>query len=311
MEENKDNLLEKETAEIKNLEIKTRNWFDRNYKLLMFIPIIIVIICLIYLASFYVAHNDIMYKDVSLSGGTTITLHGDMNFDEIESQLRTKYEDLSFRKLSDFRTGEIIAFIIESSSQPDELKKSIEEILGYELTSDNSSIEFTGPALSNNFYKQLIIALIVSFLLMSIVIFVLFRSFIPSMAVIFSAFSDIVMPLAIVDLFGLRISSAGIAAFLMLIGYSVDTDILLTTRALKTKGGTLNSRIHRAFKTGIFMTITAIIAVVPAFFIVTGLPDSFRQIFLILALGLFADILNTWLTNVGVIKWYCTRRKIE
>ncbi|MEK6848597.1 MAG: protein translocase subunit SecF, partial [Nanoarchaeota archaeon] len=87
--------------------------------------------------------------------------------------------------------------------------------------------------------------------------------------------------------------------------------ILLTTRALKNREGTLNSRIFRAFKTGILMTLTALLAVLPAFLFITGLPDSFRQIFLILALGLFADIINTWLTNVGIIKWYCDSKRIK
>ena len=119
------------------------------------------------------------------------------------------------------------------------------------------------------------------------------------------------MPLALIDYLGIKLSAAGIAAFLMLVGYSVDTDILLTTRALKNHEGTLNSRIYRAFKTGILMTTTAIFAVIPAFFIITGLPDSFRQIFLILALGLFADIINTWMTNAGIIKWYTVKKGIQ
>ena len=97
----------------------------------------------------------------------------------------------------------------------------------------------------------------------------------------------------------------------MLIGYSVDTDVLLTSRALRTKTGTLNQRIYRAFRTGSFMTITALIAVIPAFFLVTNLPDSFRQIFFILMLGLFADLVNTWLTNASIIKWYCDRKGIQ
>ena len=59
------------------------------------------------------------------------------------------------------------------------------------------------------------------------------------------------------------------------------------------------------------MTFTALAAILPAFFIVTGLPDSFRQIFLILAIGLFVDLINTWLTNAGIIKWYCTRKGIQ
>ena len=228
----------------------------------------------------------------------------------MEESLKQKYSDINFRKLTDLRTGESLALIIESSSEPAPLKADIENILGYKLTTDNSSTEFSGPSLGNNFYRQLITALIISFISMSIVIFVMFRTFIPSIAVIFAAFSDIVIPLAIIDYFGIRLSAAGIAAFLMLIGYSVDTDILLTTRAIKNREGLLNARIYRAFKTGIFMTITALLAVLPAFFLVTGLPDSFKQIFLILALGLSADIFNTWLTNAGIIKWYCARHNI-
>lgn len=288
-----------------------KSWYDKRYKLLLVIPIIIMILSLSYLTIFYSKNKDFMLKDVSLSGGTAITITTDAPQEKLEPQLKQKFSDISFRKLTDLSTGKQLALIIESSSKPEELQQSIEQILGYKLTEENSSIEFTGPSLSQGFYKQLIIALIISFILMSIVIFILFRTFIPSIAVIFAAFSDIVMPLALLDYLGIKISAAGIAAFLMLIGYSVDTDILLTTRALKKREGLLNERIYGAFKTGIFMTITALIAVLPAFLIVTGLPDSFRQIFLILALGLSADIINTWLTNAGIIKWYCDKKGIK
>ena len=59
------------------------------------------------------------------------------------------------------------------------------------------------------------------------------------------------------------------------------------------------------------MTITGLLAVLPAFFIVTTLPDSFRQIFFILSIGLFTDIINTWLTNASIIKWYAESRGIK
>jgi len=287
-------------------------WFDRNYKPLMLIPLVILITPLVYLGFFYSKNQDFLNKDVSLSGGTTITLNGEIDSVALEKALLEKYPgDIVFRKLADIRTGEVLAIVLETSAKPEQIKPEVESILGYSLTSDNSSIEFTGSALSNNFYRQLVWALVLSFILMSIVIFVLFRSFIPSIAVIFAAFSDIVMPLALLDYLGIKISAAGIAAFLMLIGYSVDTDILLTSRVLKKPEGTVNERIYGAFKTGITMSLTSLFAVLPAFFLVTGLPDSFRQIFLILALGLIADIMNTWLMNVGIIKWYAEKKNIQ
>jgi len=291
--------------------INTKSWYDKHYKTLLVFPLLLTILSLIYIGYFYSQHNDFLNKDVSLSGGTTITVQGDLDAKTIKDGLQDQFSDVSVRKLTDFRTGKTLASIIESSAEPTELKAAVEKVLGYALTDSNSSVEFSGPTLGDNFYKQLIIALIISFVLMSIVIFILFRSFVPSIAVIFAAFADIVMPLALLDFLGMKISVAGIAAFLMLIGYSVDTDILLTNRALRKGEGTLNSRIHGAFKTGILMNITALGSVLPAFVFVTGLPDSFRQIFLILALGLCADIINTWLTNAGIIKWYCDKKGIN
>ncbi len=286
------------------------NWFDKNYKLMLLLPVILLIISLGYVGFFYSQNHSLFLRDVSLSGGTTITLNGNFDSSKIETDLKSAFNDVSFRKLTDVSTGEQLALIIESSATPEQMTEVITSA-GFTLTTENSSVEFTGASLSENFYKQLMIALIISFICMSIVIFIMFRTFIPSIAVIFAAFADIVMPLALIDYLGIKISAAGIAAFLMLIGYSVDTDILLTSRALKKGEGRLNLRIFQSFKTGILMTLTALIAVLPALFIVTGLPDSFKQIFFILALGLVADIINTWLTNVGIIKWYCMKKGIN
>ncbi|MFA4952623.1 MAG: hypothetical protein WC584_00180 [Candidatus Pacearchaeota archaeon] len=303
---------EQQTAEsLKKEKFNFGKFHDKYYKLFLLVPIIILIISLVYLFSFYSRTGDFIIRDVSLSGGTTITLKGDIDSTNLELGLEEEFPGISFNKLTDLTTRKPIALVIQSSSSIEELKPEIEKILGYSLNDENSSIEFTGSSLSKDFYRQLIFALVISFILMSLVIFILFRTFIPSIAVIFSVFADIVMPLALIDYFGMKISAAGIAAFLMLVGYSVDTDILLTTRVLKNSEGSLNFRIFRSFKTGILMTLTALAAVLPAFLLITALPNSFRQIFLILALGLLADILNTWVTNVSIIKWYCEKKGIQ
>ncbi|MBS3071734.1 protein translocase subunit SecF [Candidatus Pacearchaeota archaeon] len=294
----------------KHQQTHKKHWYDRYYKLILLPPILLLVVCLVYLGIFYANHNDLIYKDASLSGGTTITISEKIDSNLIE-QIKQKMPDSYVREINDLASGEHIAVIIDTSLPPEEAQPIIEEIIGFKLTSLNSSIEFTGPSLSNNFYKQLIIAIIISFVLMSFVIFFLFRTFIPSIAVIFAAFADIVFALTFVNIFEIKLSAAGIAAFLMLIGYSVDTDILLTTRVLKKSEGSVNERIFGAFKTGIFMTITGLLAVLPAFFVITGLPDSFRQIFLILAVGLSADIVNTWLTNASIIKWYADAKGIK
>ena len=289
-------------------ERESKKWYDKHYKLLFLLPVILLVFSLFYISFFYIQNKDLMHKDVTLTGGTTITVYAENSPEEIEKFLSVEGVDASVRSLADLRTGKQIAFSVESAIEADRLRHVIEKNLGYNLTEENSSIEFTGSALSESFYNELMMALIIAFFLMAIVVFIIFRTTIPSLAVIFAAFSDIVITLAIIDFFGIRLSTAGIAAFLMLIGYSVDTDIMLTTRLLKRKESFLLERMKEALRTGLTMTITSIAAVFSAYLIIVS--PVLKQLFLILTIGLCIDLITTWLGNASLLKWYCDKKHI-
>jgi preprotein translocase subunit SecF len=286
-----------------------REFHDKYYKKLLIIPLIILIFSLIYIGVFYSKNNDFIYKDISLTGGTSVTIYEKINPLKIEGDLSDKLDDINAREMYDIITREQKAVIIETKTNGEDTKEILEEYLGYELTEKNSSFEFTGSSLSESFYKQLLIAIVFAFVFMAIVVFLIFRTGIPSLAVIISAFADIIMTLAVVNLFGIKMSSAGIVAFLMLIGYSVDTDILLTNRILKRHDESLNKRLFGAFKTGMTMTLTSLLAIVFALFVVKSFSLILAQIFTILTIGLIFDIFNTWITNASIIKWYARRKK--
>lgn len=286
-----------------------KNWHDRNYKLLLIIPLIFILISLIYMVGFYSKNNDFIHKDVSLTGGTSVTIYEKTNILDLKQKLSEKLEEINIREISDLITKEQKAVIIETKTNVEETKKILEEYLGYELTEENSSFEFTEATLSQNFYKQLLIAILFAFIFMAITVAIIFKTFVPAAAVILSAFADILMTLVLVNILGIKISSAGIIAFLMLIGYSVDTDILLTNRVLMQQENSLNQRIFGAFKTGITMTLTSLLAVAFALIIVSSFSVVLSQIFIILVIGLGFDIFNTWITNASIIKWYVEKKK--
>jgi preprotein translocase subunit SecF len=290
--------------EEQNKETHKGNWHDRHYKNLLLIPIVLLLFSAVYMGVFYSKNHDIFHKDISLTGGTSITIYGDFNEEQILIDLQDKLPNLNIREISDLTTRKQVALILQTTSDGDQARSVLEDYLGYELTADNSSFEFTGASLSASFYRQLLIAMIVAFIFMAIVVFIIFKKIVPAFAVIISAFADILMTLVVVNLFGMEISSAGIIAFLMLIGYSVDTDILLTTRALKRHEGSLNKRIWDSFKTGITMTLTSIVAVFVAYLFTSSFSSVLSEIFIVLIIGLLFDILNTWVTNVSIIKWY-------
>lgn len=282
---------------------------DKNYKLLLIIPAIFMLLGIIYLGIFYSQNQDFIYKDISLTGGTSVTIQDEIDTGELVSQLSDELGEINTKKVYDLTTREQTATIIETTANKEKTEEILEDYLDYDLTDENSSFEFTTSALSESFYKQILIAILFAFLFMSIVVFILFRTLVPSGAVIISAFADILMTLVVVNLLGIKMSTAGIIAFLMLIGYSVDTDIMLTSKVLKRKEGELNERLSTAFKTGITMALTSIVAIGTALIIVSSFSQVLTQIFTVLIIGLGFDIFNTWITNASIIKWYALKKE--
>tara|TARA_Y100000310_G_scaffold175412_1_gene175460 strand:- start:2471 stop:3346 length:876 start_codon:yes stop_codon:yes gene_type:complete len=286
-----------------------RGLYTEHYKKLFFIPIILVVLAFGVLLMNYVSTGDIIDKDVSLKGGTTLTVYTTDDFTGLDDHLRESLpgSDLNVRELSEFASDVRIGFIVEASDVDDqELLSAVEEFVGFGLTSENYSLEIVGSALGESFYQQMLVAIGLAFLFMAIVVFITFRSFVPSFAVVFAAFSDMVVTLAIFSLFDVRLSTSGIAALLLLIGYSIDTDILLTTKVLKRTQGKAVDRMIGAMKTGLTMTGTTLVALTVALLVSNSL--VLKQMFLVIVVGLLVDIVVTYAMNAGVLVWYARRK---
>ncbi len=169
-----------------------------------------------------------------------------------------------------------------------------------------------GPVLSEEAMGQIYIAIIFAFLFMAVTVFIVFREPVPSIAIILAALCDILIALGGMSIFKIPLSIASVGALLMLIGYSVDTDILLTTRLLKRREGTVESRAKNAMYTGLTMSFAAI-AAMGILFVVTKLimPEATTLINIsaVLVMGLIGDILSTWLMNLGILKTYIDWRQ--
>ena len=275
-------------------------FFEKNYKKLLIFPFIMLILALIVLGTQLAITGDFVNKGVSLKGGVSVTLMGDTDINSIESLLRNSHPgaDIIIRGISEFGTQ--IGLTIETDLTEDDVFNVLETIIPN--VRDNASVETMGPSLGESFFKQTVIAVLVAFVFMAIVVFIYFRNPVTSGAVILAAFSDIVVTLAVVNIMGLRLSTAGVAAFLMLIGYSVDTDILLSTRVVRQKEGSIFARVLSAMKTGLTMQITTFAAL--AVGLMFSESEVLRQIMTILMIGLIVDIINTWIQNAGLLRWY-------
>jgi preprotein translocase subunit SecF len=220
-------------------------------------------------------------------------------------------------------THPIIANVRTSEGQTSAIIRT-KEIMGVECVHESlASIGFSEeelqrvipstfrPELGRVLVDQGVNIVIIAGILMTLIVFLVFRSIIPSLAVIQAAVFDILIAAGILSLFGFELNLAGVAAFLMLIGYSIDTDIMLTSKVLKS-GKPFAESANQAFSTGITMTGTTLGAMVAIFIVTTMVNmDTIAQIASVILAGLVADIPVTWLTNLAVLKWYSGKQKSQ
>lgn len=267
----------------------------RSYKPLIAIPAAITLLALLLV----VFHG--LNESVDLRGGALadLTLEKSISGPELESLLKGELglDDVKVLSVTGKRATVQFGTDVDVVRVSDALKG----------TATINSYKSVGPVLSKQALNQIYWAVGFAFLFMSITVFIVFRDPIPSIAVILAAASDIIIAVGGMSLFGIPLSLASVGAILMLIGYSVDTDILLTTRVLKQRKGDINQRALGALKTGLTMSISAI-ASMTALYLVTVflMPEAqvLSNIAAVLIIGLLADIITTWLMNLGILRWY-------
>ncbi|MGC8571806.1 MAG: hypothetical protein ACP5LH_00785 [Candidatus Micrarchaeia archaeon] len=163
----------------------------------------------------------------------------------------------------------------------------------------------TTATLGAYFLQQIEYIIIVSFVIVAIAAFFIFRSPIPSIAVVFGAVNDLVVALAGMAIFGIPLGVASIGGLLMLIGYSMDTDVLGAIRILKHTENLPADRAFSTLKTGLTMTIAAIITfsilLITAY--ISFIPTYF-EIASVVLFGLSGDIITTWFGDTVLILWY-------
>lgn len=273
--------------------------YDRYWKLWIIIPTAMLLISIAILGNNIISTGYLLQRDVELSGGKIITLEvaGDIDIARVSAQIPDASVHLT--------QGATSSLLIQVPFDADE-NKVIEKLTSIISIKGTPTVKSVGPVLGELFWKQTQSALIAAFVLMAIFVFVLFRSPVPSSIVLLAAATDILTTMAILSILNIKLSLPILAALLMIIGYSVDTDILLTSALLKAKKEEIPVKLKPTVKTGLTMSFTAVAALLAILFI----SGSFvlEQIAFVLLIGILIDMPATWFGNAGWLRLWLLRQ---
>jgi len=225
------------------------------------------------------------------------------------SSAYTEKPDISGMSAEESVEAANIAYVDAKENFRAGLERSISETfsLGGDALFQSKEVD---PTLGATFWESAIFVTGIALIIIIVVILLFFREIIPSVAVIAAAVFDIASALALMAIFKVPLSLSSIPALLMLVGYSVDTDIMLTTRLLKRMEKSPEARTAEAMKTGLTMTLTtaaaasAMIAI--AYF---AQITVIYEIAAVLLFGLIGDLISTWMMNAPVLLWYVENRR--
>lgn len=232
---------------------------------------------------------------IDFAGGTAVTLQTDDSKEEIEAY----FAGYDLQSIEEGISGSYyLKFGPMSNEEMMEFNDYI--LAGY----PDAGIDQIGANFGETLQSQAYLALLFAFLGMAVVVFIAFRKLLPALTVVFAGIADITITAAVMNLFGIELSLATTAALLMLIGYSVDSNILLTTKVLKRQGK-LEEKMEGAFHTGFVMTSTTFCAILAMFFVsLIGNVPTLYSIAAVLLIGLISDLIFTWGFNAGMIRLY-------
>ncbi len=275
---------------------KLRFLAEMDYKKMVVYPLAVFLVALLLLAVHFPTLG------IDLQGGVVVTAYGvnanpDSLAKELTNQLGVPVRVESF-------SGVNVKGVRIYAPVGTDPTKIIDAMKGKYPNAEYTHSEVQ-PTFGEVAQKQGIRAIIFAFIAMAVVVFLFFRNFVPSMTIIFSALSDMTIAVAMMGVFGIELTTATIAALLMLIGYTVDSNILLTTKLLKRKEDTVEGAYLNAVSTGFTMSTTTLGALFMLWLISTS--QTIDNIAVVLIFGLLADFMNTWVLNAGVLKWYLTR----
>ncbi|RJT00381.1 protein translocase subunit SecF [Halococcus sp. IIIV-5B] len=259
------------------------------------VPLAVLVLALCVLGGWFLVTGAPVTPGIDFTGGTEVQISTGASQTQIEEAFPTQPTSVT-------PTAGGNTYIVTFQSTNTDALTNAAQSAGYQV----DSVQATSANFGAGAQQTGVIGLIAAFAGMALLVFVLFRTFVPSIAVIASAFSDIVIPLALMNLFGIKLSLGTVAALLMLIGYSVDSDILLNNHVLRRRGDFYEST-YRARRTGVTMTLSsiaamAVMAVVASDFVL-GIP-LLPEVGTILVMGLITDLMNTYLLNVSLLRWY-------
>ena len=197
---------------------------------------------------------------------------------------------------------------IETDALSENNENNVKGALTQSGIPENSiTIEPIGPAISGLQSEQMLYSIIVAFIVIGIITFIIFRRRVVPMAILLVVGLDILCVLGYMSLFRVPLSLTSILVIVMLVGYAIDTNILLAYRVLKRVGGESREQVAASLNTGLMIGVLLVVILLSLNILTSAMQLNVLTAMLIF--GIAINILNTWFLGAGILLRHAERQR--
>jgi preprotein translocase subunit SecD len=136
-------------------------------------------------------------------------------------------------------------------------------------------LDTISPELGNNFSKSIFLVAILSFITISLIIFLRYKKIKSSTALLITSVSEIIIILGIATIINWNLDLSSIAGIIATIGTGIDQQIIILDESRNGRELNLKQRLKRAFSIILGTYFTAVVALLPLLWAGAGLLKGF------------------------------------
>jgi len=287
--------------------MKILSFIENNYKKFLLLSISLFAIFIGIILFNYFKYGYIINKSITISGGYVTLINNNYNLTNTEIQNILNQMNITDYVL--YSTPNII--YIESRDQINGtlLINLLNQYYNISIQPSDISIQQYSSLVGDLIFNQFLFFVILTMILAAFVIFITFRVSNTTLNIISTILFDVIGLLAILSITKYPIGANGFIAMLMILGFAIDNNVVLSTNMIKEKDKPFIERVKMSFRIGMLMEIIALYTLLLLYFIV---PDpSVKEFAFVLSTATILDLIYYLIGNIPLYKYFEVKKEQE
>ncbi|MGC9133418.1 MAG: hypothetical protein ACP5GJ_03410 [Nanopusillaceae archaeon] len=288
-----------------DLLTKILTFVEKNYKKFIIVTIVLFIIFIGTILFNYLRNGYILNKSIDISGGYITMINN--NYHITNQEINNVLYKINVTNYIIYNTPSITYIESGEKINTSELIYLFNSYYNIPLSSQDISVQQYSSIVGNIIFNQFVEFVFITMVLVGLIIFIAFRVSNVTLNIMSTIAFDILGLLAILSTIKYPIGANGFIAMLMILGFAIDNNVVLSTNIVKEKEKPFIEKVKMSFRVGMLMELIALYTLIILYLFVPV--PSVREFSIVLFIAIILDLLYYLIGNIPIYKYFESKKE--